>query len=349
MDEYNLLGRILPVAESNGFAMEGFWLWCGSAIQGDDGLFHMFSARWSQELPFFTGYIVASEIVHGVAERPEGPYTFREIVLGDRGESFWDGRMTHNPTVLRWGDGYALFYIGSTYRGQRPGARELAGPQKPACIDECYANIRIGMVVAKSLNGPWTRFERPVLDIDPQGWDSTVVTNPAPCLCPDGSLLLYYRSNTPEGLKIGVAKAETPGEAFQRVLSTPVFAGLPSVCVEDPYVWYHNGHYEMIAKDINGLTCGEVFGGAHFVSADGIHWEYAQERKAYSRHVRFADGREEWLYHLERPNLCFVNGRPAFLCAAYGQGGGEKQAYGGNFAEMRMSKTLVIPLDTVNL
>ena len=359
MTEYNLREHILPTSEDYGFGMDGYWLWCGSAIKGEDGLYHMFSARWSKERPFFTGYVTSSEIVHGVSERPEGPYTFREVVLGDRGEEYWDGRMTHNPSIVKCrdidgSDVYALFYIGSTYRGERPSGEVLYSGERPPCIDECYGNIRIGVAFAKSLNGPWERSDKPIFVPDPNGWDSTVVTNPAPCVCPDGSVLLYYRSNTPEGLKLGVAKADNVRGGYRRMLTTHLFAKYDSVILEDQFAWYTGDHYEMIAKDMNGLTCGEKFGGAHFVSPDGIHWDYAADRHAYTRLVKFTDGTEREVYHLERPNITFIDGGehgriPAFFSAAYGKDGGKKQPGGGSFDVMSMSKTIVIPLDTKNL
>ena len=63
---------MLPTSEEYGFGMDGYWVWCGSAMKGADGLWHMYSARWPKSRPFFTGYIVSSEIVHAVADRPEG-------------------------------------------------------------------------------------------------------------------------------------------------------------------------------------------------------------------------------------------------------------------------------------
>lgn len=40
MTEYNLREHILPTSEDYGFGMDGYWLWCGSAIKGEDGLYH---------------------------------------------------------------------------------------------------------------------------------------------------------------------------------------------------------------------------------------------------------------------------------------------------------------------
>ena len=79
------------------------------------------------------------------------------------------------------------------------------------------------------------------------------------------------------------------------------------------------------------------------MSEDGVDWDYAPQRLAYSRTLSFADGTSHEVYHLERPNILFDGGRPVGLAAAYGTAGGEKQPYGGKFDEMRDSRTIVIP------
>ena len=109
--------RIKPSPVNGGFRMAGYWIWCGSAIRGADEFYHLFASRWPKNVPFFNGYLFYSEIVHAVSRTPEGPYTFQDVVLRDRGSSFWDGRMTHNPTIRKVDDTYLLFYIGSTFEG----------------------------------------------------------------------------------------------------------------------------------------------------------------------------------------------------------------------------------------
>ena len=344
MEYYELNSHICPTDYNYGFEMSDYWVWCGSAIQGEDGRWHMFSARWPKNLPFFRGYVVASEIVRASSDTPYGPYTFEEVVLPDRGEEFWDGRMTHNPSIVKFGDTYALFYIGSTYSGERPGYDILTSGNTPM-VDECYANIKIGIATSKSIFGPWERRNVPILDRRPDNWDCTVVTNPAPCVLDDGSVLMYYRSNTPKGLQIGVTKAKDFNSPFERLSDRPIFEAYEGMTVEDPFVWQNNDHIEMIAKDCNGKICGELWGGVHMLSKDGVHFEFAPERKAYSRTVRFADGTEKLAYHFERPNIAMKNGKPYFICAAYGEDGAEMPT-GGNpsFDAMSMSKTLIIPL-----
>ena len=82
----------------------------------------------------------------------------------------------------------------------------------------------------------------------------------------------------------------------------------------------------MLAKDLNGKTTGEYHSGAHFVSDDGIHWDFAG--KAYSRQVMTPDGGKITLGSLERPQLLFgKDGTPKALFAAMADGpGGFKNA-----------------------
>ncbi len=344
MKGYPLFDSIQPTNERYGFEMDGYWVWCGSSILGEDGRYHMFSARWSKERPFFKGYVVSSEIVHASSDTPFGPYKFEDVVLSDRGEEYWDGRMTHNPSIVKYGDTYALFYIGSTYKGNRPTYEELTTCDHPA-VSECYANIKIGIATAKSVYGPWERRDEPIFDINPDGWDCTVVTNPAPCVLSDGSVLMYYRSNTPDGLKLGVARADSFFSPFRRISDRPLFEHVAGMTVEDPFVWQNGDVIEMIAKDCSGSVCGEKWGGVHMLSKDGVHFEFSSEIKAYSRTVKFAGGEEKVAFHLERPNITMKDGKPFFISFAYGVDGGDPVPFGNpGFDVMTMSKTLIIPL-----
>ncbi len=312
--------RILPAPVDGGFRMEGYWVWCGSVVRGGDGLYHMFASRWSKDLPMFTGYILGSEVVRAVSKSPTGPYHFQERVLPCGPSGAWDGRMAHNPSIHRFGDTYLLFYIGSTYTGklQIPSDNE----QTPQTA-ECYAGICIGLATAPSPCGPWRRLSEPILRPQPGKWDGSIVTNPAPCIRSDGRVLLYYRSNTPDGLRIGVAGAKTFQGPYFRLREEPVLRFPSGDFVEDPFVWWNGESYEMVAKDMLGGITGEVHAGAHFFSADGLHWKPARPAKAYSRRVRFSDGKTVTLGCLERPQVfCDESGVPTCLFAAAANGPG---------------------------
>ncbi len=319
------IDRILPAPKNGGFAMEGYWVWCGSVIQGEDSRYHMFASRWPKSLPFFDGYIQASEVVRAVSDAPEGPYRFEQIVLPARGPRFWDGSMTHNPTVHRCGDVYLLFYIGSAYHDWK----------------ECYGNIRIGLATARSVYGPWERRDTPVLEPRPGKWDSTVVTNPAPCVLSDRSILLVYRSNTAEGLRLGAALAQDYRSRFIRLSDAPVIQFEGSHFVEDPYIWQAGDHLEMLAKDWTGIT-GEPGAGIHASSRSMLDWELMPDPKAYTRKVTWDDGTVTVQGHLERPQLLLQDGRPTHLFLATGDGPSGFEA----MKQTAMTKTwnMVMPL-----
>jgi hypothetical protein len=304
--------------ESGGFRMDDYWVWCGSVIEEPGKGFHMLAARWPKKYPMFYGYILRSEIVRAWSPTMTGPYKFMEKVLPPEDPARWDGRMAHNPTVLKHGNKYLLYYIASTYPEETPAPEMIESSKK--MLDSIYSRIRIGVAVADSPSGPWRTFDKPILDTRPGKWDAPVVTNPAPCVLPDGRIFMYYRSNTPAGLRIGLAAAEKPEGPYVRVQDDPVLEGFN---VEDPFVWHDGKTFHMLAKDMTGAITGEYHAGAHFLSGDGVKWETAPQPKGYSRVVRFQGGKTCPLGCLERPQLLFgTDGRPKCMFAAAGDGPG---------------------------
>jgi len=331
--------RLLPAPRNGGFALDDYWVWCGSVIQGEDGRYHMFASRWPREYPFFEGYPTTSEVVRAVSHTPIGPYRFEEVVLPPRGPQHWDGRMTHNPTIHKWRDTYLLFYIGSTFSGPSPTPREILAAGRfcahPA-TNESYNNIRIGLATSRSILGPWQRREQPILLPRPGKWDHQLVTNPAPCVLPDGSILLLYRSNTPNGQRIGAARAEDPDSPFRRISDHPVLV-LSQGFVEDPYLWWAEDHFEMIAKDCTGAITGEQGAGVHALSQDALNFTLSQPPLAYSRRVLWDDGTTTLQGAFERPQLLIENGCPTHLFAATGDGSGD-------FHHFTRTWNMVVPL-----
>lgn len=81
---FSLMDRMLPAPLNGGFRMEDWWVWCGSAVRGEDGRFHLFASRWPKWLPMHPGWLLRSEIVRASADNAEGPYTYEETVLPAR-------------------------------------------------------------------------------------------------------------------------------------------------------------------------------------------------------------------------------------------------------------------------
>lgn len=310
------------VPVNGGYREPDKWVWCGSAVEEHGNGYHLYASRWRKDYPMLAGYVLFSEIVHAFSKTVTGPYHFIEKILPTGNPEDWNGRMAHNPTVVKWKDKYLLYYIASTY-AEEPPPPEIIQQERPLA-DKVYARIKIGVALADSPGGPWHFLKEPVLDARRGCWDNGLVTNPAPCILPDGRIYLYYRSNTPEGLRIGLAVANSPEGPYMRIQDEPVMKG---ISVEDPFVWHNGENFEMLAKDMKGTLTGEVHAGAHFLSRDGIHWQV--QGKAYSRSITYEDGRSVTLGSLERPQPLFgTDGIPKclFAAAAGGPGGFMKAA-----------------------
>ncbi|MCC3374552.1 glycoside hydrolase family protein [Cohnella sp. REN36] len=322
MTTRSLRERFLPAPRNGGFRMDGYWVWCGSVVRGEDGRYHLFASRWSMHLPMHPGWLVHSEVVRAVSDIPEGPYRYEETVLQARGAEYWDGRSTHNPHIVRHENTYLLYYMGTTYPfpDVRPG--ESYGLDDPRCI-VARANKRVGLAVSDSVFGPWRRSDRPIVDVRPRLFDSYLTSNPAPCLHEDGSVLLIYKARQYRGyryseMSLGAARADHYRGPYLKISEEPLFP--PSeIHLEDPFVWKTSAGYEMIAKDMEGRF-GEKHGGVHALSPDGLNWQVAERPQAYSRTVVWEDGAVERMGHFERPFLLFEDGRPTHLFAATADG-----------------------------
>jgi hypothetical protein len=318
------------VPRAGGFRMDGYWVWCGSVIKGDDGRYHMFASRVPKDITFHPGWMTNSEIVHAVADKPEGPYAFQQVALPARGAQYWDGRSTHNPSITKCGDTYLLFYMGSTHPFEDPPRGKLFALTDPTCI-LARSNKRIGLATAKSLDGPWTRYDQPIIDVKPGTFYSFLTSNPAPVVNPDGSVLIVFKARAYEGpvakpkhgaMKLGVAYAKNFLGPYEVISKGPILQGSEFGEVEDPFVWRTADGYEMIVKDMTGKIVGEKHAGVHVRSKDGLDWKLTESPKAWSRTVTWDDGVTQVMGQLERPFVLFENGKPIMLFAATADGPG---------------------------
>ncbi len=328
--------RLLPVPRDGGFRMEGYWCWDPTVIHGADGKYHLFASRWPKSVSFHPGWMTDSEVVHAVADHPAGPYTFKSVVLPRRGAEYWDGLSTFNPTIRKCGDSYLLFYVGTTNPiGAGPRGRKFE-LDDPRCL-VARANKRVGLAIAKSLDGPWERFDRPILDTKPGTFYSFLTSNPAPVVAPDGSVVLVFKARgyapTSEGrhdsaigsygrMVLGAAKAAHFRGPYEVVGDRPLFGPDHIGEVEDPFMWRTpDGAYELIAKDMTGKIVGERHAGIHARSQDALSWTLAAQPKAWTRNIVWDDGQPETLTKLERPFVYFEAGQARYLFGAVGRGG----------------------------
>jgi len=305
--------RLKPVGRA--WEMDGYYVWCNSPIMGEDGKVHVFFSRWLSKKGM-GGWINSSEIAHAVADTPESPFDFKGIILAPRGTGYWDGTTCHNPHIKFVDGKYCLFYMGNS-NGKTN-------------------TKRIGLATSESLNGPWLRPDKPLLEAGPDGaWDDHCTTNPAFLKHPNGQYWLYYKSwnnndyyNSPDPLirgnrKYGLAIAEKLEGPYVRYSENPVIDYSKKGSnkqFEDAFVWHEKGKFNMLARDM-GVYNHEV--GLHIGSKDGLNWsepliaynalkEYVQEPSAPPHLKRYG--------RLERPQILFIKGKPAYLFTA-AQGG----------------------------
>lgn len=305
--------RLVPIGRR--LQMDGYYVWCNSPIEGPDGKIHVFFSRWPAK-ESMSGWIHDSEICHAVADNPEAPFRFVSVVLAPRGGDHWDATTCHNPHI-RYVDGkYCLFFMGNS-NGKTN-------------------TKRIGLATASSLYGPWKRPDDPLLEAgEPGAWDDHCTTNPSFVKHPNGEYWLFYKSwNTGEyerakgkavrgNRKYGLAVAKQLQGPYVKYEGNPVVdfsVRGGNAQFEDAFIWLGKDKFRMLARDM-GVFSDDV--GLYMESEDGIHWEepspgyhplkaYVTEPPAPSYLKRYG--------RLERPQVLFVNGKPAYLFTA-AQGG----------------------------
>lgn len=332
MHAQNAIFNNLQEAPVNGgFEMENYWVWGSSVIKGDDGNYHMYASRWSKYLPFHPGWMIASEIVHAVSDTPEGPYIFNDVALGARGTQYWDGRSCHNPKVVKNGDTYILYYMGSTHPFEEvtnENANELTLDSK-WCIAGRWGK-RIGIATSKSPDGPWKRLDAPVLDVKPDAYYNFLTSNPSPLIKEDGSVILLFKSRdyndngiTKGDMSISVATAPSYNGPYEVVGEKPLFSMEHLGEIEDPHLWGDKAGFHMVAKDQRGLITGGKGDGLLAHSQDGLHWVVDKDPKAYTKIVRWDNGSIIKQGQLERPFVLVEEGKPThiFFATMDGPGG----------------------------
>lgn len=313
-EDHDFAAMIRPVPESARFDHPDFNIWCGTMVRGGDGKCHLFYSRWPRKLGH-KAWVTHSEVAHAVGESPLGPFKHRDVALPPRGEAFWDGRCTHNPTVQAFDGRFYIYYTGNTGDWDT----------KPAFNWIHRNNQRIGVAVADSPDGPWQRFDQPLIDVsaDTNAPDALMIANPSVTRRSDGGYLMIYKAvakqkKAPFGGPVVhlTATSDSPTGPFVKQLK-PIFTREGVMFpAEDPFVWRGADRFWAIVKDFNGHFTGRGYSLALFESPDGFDWKPARHVLVTLPELRLADGTVRKLSALERPQLFFEAGRPAvFLCA----------------------------------
>ncbi len=305
-----------PIPKSAKFIDDDFYIWGGSMVRDSAGKCHLLYSRWPRKLKH-GAWVTHSEIAHAVSDNPLGPFKHKDVALSERGREFWDGLCTHNPTVHQFDGKFYLYYMGNT--GDRKPTRNLNWTHRN--------NQRIGVAVADHPNGPWKRFDKPLIDVglNRDAPDALMTSNPSICRRPDGSYLLIYKAvglkrEKPFGGPVVhlAATCDSPLGPFKKH-PKPLFT-VPGVnfSAEDPFIWSQDERVWAIVNDHHGAFNGlGVDSLTLFTSKNGLDWQVASNPVVTNRIINWEDGRVQRLNRLERPQLWTENGVPTVLfCAA---------------------------------
>lgn len=307
---------LLPVDEKCSiFQDKAYYTWGGSPIKGEDGLYHLYYSRWEKKYGFLA-WVTHSEIAHAVSKKAAGPYTFHDLVFPVRGAQYWDGLNTHNPTIHSFEGKYYLYYTGNTGDGKNI---------KNGLNASHRNHQRLGVAVSDSPYGPWERFDKPVIDVSPDSdaYDALMMANPSITQMPDGRYLMVYKAVAKKNPGIWggpvvhlCAIADSPVGPFKK-MQDPIFTAKDSSFpAEDPYIWFQNGCYYAIVKDMHGAFTKAGRSLALFYSKDGLDWNPTETPLISIPEIRWKNGEITKLTHLERPQLLIENGKPTVLFLA---------------------------------
>lgn len=293
--------RLHPAPVDGGFSMDKYWIWGSSVVADEKGMYHMFSSRWSKDVPFSPGWTSNSHIVRATSPTPEGPYEFAETVIPPGGADDWD-RMSHNPSIVRDGDTYLLYYYGCSYDGPRPSREDPRGVER--------TGNAVGLASAPSPAGPWTK----------HGTIIPEETNAVPVIRDDGRVLVYVRDGN---FEMSIYEADDWSDTHgYRLVEKNVLRPL-----EDHAIWYDSkaDRYEGVLKDMHYHHDHEgyvdSYGGFHATSLDGIEWTVSDPPEAYPHRttgdrelvVKWDDGGSSTFANVERAQVLVENGIPTHL------------------------------------
>ncbi|MDG1804313.1 glycoside hydrolase family protein [Flavicella sp.] len=296
------------------FIDNDWYIWGGSVVE-KDGKYHMFYSRWPKKF-HFNAWLTYSEVAHAVSDSPFGPFRHKDIALPSRDPKLWDGYNTHNPTVKEFDGKYYIYYTGNT------GNRKV---KEKSYNWEHRNNQRIGVAVANHPNGPWKRFDQPLIDVsnDSTAHDALMLANPSVTRHPDGRYVLVYKCvgkkrKLPNGGPVVhmVAFSDSPTGPFTKH-PDPIFTAKGNEFpAEDPYIWTQDGKMFAIVKDFKGTFTKKGQSLALFESKNGIEWDLSQNPLVSTVKIEW-ENRTQKVKHLERPQLFFKNGKPySLMCAS---------------------------------
>ncbi len=307
--------RLQPISRENIFKTEVYYNWGASIIKGDDGKYHLFYSRWKKEYSF-TGWLLFSEVAHAVSKSPAGPWKYKETVLKNRGKGYPDAITAHNPKIKFFNGKYYLYYISTNLGNRDYSEQDLIETAHTGYSHPNWKilrpNQRTFVATSTSINGPWKRPNKPL--IEPSGPITTLTVNPAITQGTDGRYYLIVKGDKPNEKRFirnqAIAISNSPNGSF-KIQDSPV---IDYIDTEDMSMWYDDSR-----ERFYGVFHAHKFIGM-VSSPDGINWKKATEYALMKKIVPMTDGTILMPDRLERPFIYTENGQPKVLSLAVKKG-----------------------------
>ena len=316
-DNLSLHDRIAPISEVNIFQTPGYYNWGASIDKDDEGLYHLFYSRWKKEYEF-TGWLVHSEVAHAVSNNSAGPWNYRETVLIGRGHPHWDAITAHNPKIKYFEGKYYLYYCATNIGNKKITEAEL---RETAITGHpnwkiLRSNQRSGVATSLSINGPWERMDRPLIEpsepSEPSGPIATLAVNPAIERSENGKYYLIVKGDKPGTTDFVRGQAVAVGPSPTGPFQMHDKAVIDDVDTEDMSLFSVNHRFY-------GVFHAHTFIGM-ITSEDGLNWKKANDYVVMTKRIKMQDGSILTPDRLERPSIYTENGKPCTLSLAVKQG-----------------------------
>jgi len=310
--------------------------WCVSPIQGKDGKIHIFGSRWPAAEGDQGWMTPSAEIAHFVGEKPEGPFKYVSTVL--KTSMFPDSNKMwapHNPRIEYVDGKYILLYIFQTVKKD--------------------VKMRIGMMVADKLEGPW-RFagndngQVAENSKDPNHWtygSAIGIDNPAFQKI-GKKYYIYFKSGTPTQMAARYGYAVSDNLEGPYVLQNKTLTDNVSY-IEDAQAFKADGKYFLLTTDNLGGNTGIYGNLILWTSKTGNDFKLKDAKIAMGNILDYWGTREDHKKllakpghyehdksgKLERPSVLVLKGKPAYFYSTAGL----------NISGKNVSETYVFKID----
>jgi hypothetical protein len=293
-----------------------FRIWGLSVIRWSDGKYHGYYGRWREELGH-DGWLTDTEIVHAVADKPEGPFVPTGVVLASRNPDGWDLANAHNSYAILADGKICLYYISNQLAGKFDSDDSNRLPpdhwlrDKPSNWKTIRNSQCIGVAIAERPEGPFVRAERPVVEPSENQPFTNIAVNPA-VIYRNGRYTMVMKGDDParsdesRWFRIQlVGHSDHPDGPFS-FQDEPVYAERQT---EDAGLFFYH-RYFMVCHVMGTREL------ALFSSRDSRSWQPADQKVLMQKQFRLEDGTIWKPARVERPFVLTENGRPTMLYVA---------------------------------